>query len=115
MNIHIDGDVTIIYEQSDVDSKPKSSKTIRTRPSVNTWKKKIKNTEQVCQCCGKDGDGHLEVHHIFPLHKFKQLASEEGNGITLCQKCHSRYHEVYNGSENANTFSKFMRDEGRVI
>lgn len=61
--------------------------------------------------CG-ERDKILEVHHIFPVSKYPSLASDEKNMITLCQHCHRKYHDSYDGSEGAETFAKYMRDYG---
>lgn len=112
MEIIVHGDVHINTIE------PTTSKNvhkIRTSAAMGTWKKRIKSRDNVCQCCGDDANGHLEVHHIMPLAQYRQLGSDDGNGIALCQKCHKQYHNKYNGSENAVTFAKFMRDKAQGI
>lgn len=112
--ITVQGDLIInVYNDSEDSENIKVDKSVaklRTSSAMINWKKKIKGSEGICQCCGDDGGGHLEVHHIFPLAKYKDLATDEGNGISLCQKCHRKYHEMYKGNENAVTFAKFLRD-----
>lgn len=86
---------------------------MRNSAGVKAWKKKIRNRDQgECQCCHESVIDGLETHHIMPLAKYPELGSDEGNGIGLCQKCHSKYHQMYQGSENAATFAKFLRDFG---
>lgn len=57
-------------------------------------------------------NGHLEVHHINPLAQYPKMATDDGNGIALCQKCHRKYHEEYKGNENAYTFALFLKRFG---
>ena len=45
--------------------------------------------------------------------KYPDLAADERNMITMCQSCHRKYHSVYEGSEGAETFAKYIRDYGK--
>ena len=92
----------------------KSTHKIRTSSAVNTAKRKVKARDGCCQCCGEIGvNGHLEVHHIMPVSKYPSLASDELNMLALCQKCHRKYHDMYDdGDVGAVTFSKFLKDYG---
>lgn len=89
--------------------------TIRTSNSVTNAKKRVKERDGVCQCCGEvDVDGHLEIHHIFPLSHYKDLASDENNMIALCQSCHARYHNRHDLADvNPVTFAKFLKNNCR--
>ena len=111
----VHGDLIVNVYNSEDESEVKVNTPVsklRTSSAMTNWKKKIKGLEGICQCCGEDGQGHLEVHHIFPLAKYKDLGTDEGNGISLCQKCHRKYHEMYKDDANANNFAKFLRDYG---
>lgn len=48
-----------------------------------------------CVCCKSKED--LQAHHIVRRTLYPWGAAETGNGITLCQECHSRVHEKSNG------------------
>lgn len=114
-NIIIEGDVNInIIDDGKPSSKGKKSiKKMRNSAIVKSWKKKIRARDQgECQCCHESVIEGLETHHIMPLAKYPDLRGDEGNGIGLCKKCHSKYHQMYQGSENAATFAKFLRDYG---
>lgn len=122
-NIIIEGDVNInIIEHKDEkedsqDEKKsigkKKIKSLRNSAAMTTWRKKIRSRDQGdCQCCREAVPEGLEVHHIFPLAKYPELGTKEENGIGLCQKCHSKYHQMYQGSEGPETFAKFLRDYG---
>lgn len=117
-DIIIHGDVIVNLTSNNEELEPitpkndvKTSK-LRNTIAMNTLKKKVKQRDSACQCCGSDGKGHLEVHHIMPLSKYPDLGLDEMNLITLCQKCHKLYHTQYAGSESSFTFANFMRDNG---
>lgn len=104
MNITVYGDVYITNSDN-------VKKNIRNNPKLTAAKKKVKSRDKVCQVCGNIGtNGHLEVHHIMPLSKYPELACDENNMITMCQQHHRKYHELYDKSESAETFAKFIRD-----
>lgn len=93
----------------------KSVPKIRNSPSVKTAKATVKARDGCCQCCG-EMDKPLEIHHILPVANYPSLASDEGNMVALCQSCHSKYHQMYNGQDtNAVTFAKYLKDYGTRI
>ena len=106
MDIAVYGDVHIHTAET---KKEVSIHTIRTSNSVSTAKKKVKDRDKVCRCCG-EYDVDLEVHHIFPVSKYTDLASDLGNMVVLCESCHARYHNRYDLDDvNAVTFAEFLR------
>lgn len=115
-NITVNGEVIInIYNNNDMEEKENDNRkisTIRGSKAVNTAKKNVKARDCACMCCNEvPKNNHLEVHHIMPLSKYKELASDERNMISLCQKCHKKYHSLYDDDEvGAVTFANFMRD-----
>ena len=115
-NIVINGDININIvgkeeEEKTVKKGKKAVKTLRNSKSIKKWGQKIKTRDGFCQCCGSTED-KLQAHHIFPLAKYSDLGADEGNGIALCDKCHSKYHQMYAGNEDAATFAKFIKDFG---
>ena len=83
----------------------------KTSPEMALIKRSVKMRDKCCQVCGEQ-DKPLEVHHIFPQSKYNNMSWNTANLITLCQHCHRKYHEKYEGSEGAVTFAKYIRDEG---
>ena len=119
-NIVINGDVNIEIHDYNVDEglakkiKNTTTRVLRNRKVKSTYKNKVRKRDNyVCQCCKKKFKQHLEVHHIMPFSQYPHMGDDLGNGISLCQKCHAKYHDVYKGRENAVTFAKFLRDEGK--
>ena len=112
--IIVNGEVTINIYGNEEQEEEKSVHKIRTSTAMNTAKKKVKSRDNICQCCGENNK-QIQIHHIFPLSDFKELACEEGNLIGVCQSCHSQYHKMYEGEENPATFAKFIRDKAQGI
>lgn len=71
-------------------------------------KKRDSNT---CQVCGEH-DKIIECHHIMPVSRYPELEGDVSNIIAMCQSCHRKYHDRFEGSEGAVSFAKFIRDNG---
>lgn len=99
MDVNVYGDVYVTYEE--VEKVQDTSKRL-----LSVVKKDVRKRDKCCQVCG--GEVNLQVHHILPLSKYEELASDEHNLIVLCQSCHDKYHSQYRGSEGADTFSKWL-------
>lgn len=84
----------------------------KTSPEMALIKRRIKmRDDNKCQVCGEE-DKPLEVHHIFPQSKYPEMTGNTANLITLCQSCHRKYHDEFEGSEGAVSFAKYVRDKG---
>ena len=83
----------------------------KTSPEMALIKRSVKMRDKCCQVCGEK-DKPLEVHHILPQSKYPNMAWDTSNLITLCQHCHRKYHDSYEGSEGAVSFAKYIRDYG---
>ena len=63
------------------------------------WRKAIFIRDKAtCQKCGKRG-GRINAHHILGFKKHKKWRFEMRNSITLCAKCHRKFHDIY-GKKN---------------
>lgn len=61
----------------------------RNSAEYQRWRRKvIERDGYICRQCG--ADTNLEVHHIKPYDKYRGLATDADNGITLCRNCHVR-------------------------
>ena len=112
-SIIVNGEVTInIFNKEEKENNARKISTIRNSKSVVTAKKNVKSRDSVCMCCNEvPKNNQLEVHHIMPISKYKELAADEQNMISLCQKCHRKYHEQYDDEDiGAVSFANFMRD-----
>lgn len=65
----------------------------RNYPEYNEWRRSVfERDDYTCQVCGERGRT-LNAHHIQGFAKFPELRTVLSNGITLCNDCHSRYHQ----------------------
>lgn len=81
-----------------------------------TWRKEVFSRDHfTCQCCGdKSGDGHnveINAHHIKNWKDYPEDRYNVDNGITLCQKCHMKFHSVYGKHNNTQAqLESFLLD-----
>ena len=61
---------------------------IRKSPEYKRWRREVKQRDgDTCRVCGVHLN--LHIHHIKPLEKYPDFATEIDNGITLCGNCHA--------------------------
>ena len=61
---------------------------IRKSPEYQRWKREVRQRDgDACRICGVHLN--LHIHHIKPLEKYPDFATEFDNGITLCGNCHA--------------------------
>ena len=61
---------------------------IRKSPEYKRWRREVKQRDgDACRVCGVHLN--LHIHHIKPLEKYPDFATELDNGITLCGNCHA--------------------------
>jgi 5-methylcytosine-specific restriction endonuclease McrA len=76
-------------------NKPLSSIKLRKYAEYYNWRKSVFDRDNyTCRCCGQHG-GNLNAHHIKPYAIYKEERVNLNNGITLCKKCHIKFHSLY--------------------
>ena len=61
---------------------------IRKSPEYQRWRREVRHRdENTCRICAVQRN--LHVHHIKPLEKYPEFATDLDNGITLCGNCHA--------------------------
>jgi hypothetical protein len=72
-----------------------NSQQCRTDSRTKAWRGAVRLRDEFrCRKCGISEES-LEVHHIIPVNKDPSLAWDINNGITLCKRCHSKFHSEY--------------------
>ena len=76
----------------------------------NTWRRKVYEKDNyTCQCCGDDKGGNLNAHHLEGYNSNKDKRIDVNNGITLCEKCHKKFHDKYGrGNNTKKQFEEFL-------
>lgn len=71
---------------------------IFTHAELKEWSYAVKSRDNyTCQeCFGSNMKKRLCAHHIKPKETFPELAFDVDNGLTLCNPCHSRLHNIGN-------------------
>lgn len=69
------------------------------------WRSAVfsKDKYTCCKCGTRNGNGErveLHAHHIFNWKDNEDLRYDVGNGITLCEKCHTEFHSRYGKKNN---------------
>ena len=72
------------------------------------WRISIfKRDNYTCQICGKYGE-KLNAHHIMAWAKYPKLRYEIKNGITMCSRCHRKFHHKYGLYPTKSQLKEFM-------
>ena len=73
------------------------------------WAKKVKQRDKfTCRVCGAQ-KVYLHSHHLNAFAYFVEDRFNIANGITLCSKCHDRYHQIYGSGRNTYIqFKEFL-------
>jgi 5-methylcytosine-specific restriction endonuclease McrA len=77
------------------DNKYQVLQKLRKSERYKEWRRRVfQRDDYTCRKCGQSG-GYLNAHHIKSFAKYKKLRFDVNNGITLCQKCHNKFHSIY--------------------
>jgi hypothetical protein len=75
-------------------------KKIRNLFEIKLWRDAVLARDNyLCQKCNIGSD-KLNAHHIKNFIKFLELRTSIENGITLCEKCHIKFHKIYGKTNN---------------
>lgn len=74
---------------------------LRHSEEMGLWRLSVYERDKfTCQKCHKIG-GQLNPHHIRNFSSTPKLRFVTNNGITLCQKCHRKFHHKYGTRNNS--------------
>ncbi|MCY4552514.1 MAG: HNH endonuclease [Candidatus Poribacteria bacterium] len=93
---------------------------IRKSPEYQRWRREVRHRdENTCRICAVQRN--LHVHHIKPLEKYTEFATDIDNGITLCGNCHTFFSgreentnlqtitEAFTGQQDTRTAEQLKR------
>lgn len=81
--------------------------TTRNLPQYKDWRDSVFLRDNfTCQCCGDQTGGNLNAHHLDGYNWCKERRLDISNGITLCEKCHDKFHMSRGYGDN--TYKQFM-------
>lgn len=70
------------------------SQKIRNSIELRLWREAVFARDNwTCQDCGDNRGGNLNAHHKKSFSKYPELRTAIENGITLCNKCHTKLHK----------------------
>ena len=73
---------------------------IRHSMEYKNWRQDVfKRDKFTCQSCKEIG-GKLEAHHKLNFSDYPELIVDLDNGITLCKKCHKKFHKRFTQFNN---------------
>ena len=81
-------------------------------PGYKEWRLAVYERDNyTCQCCGDDRGGNLNAHHLDGYEWCKEKRADPNNGVTLCESCHKKFHQLYGWNGNTREqFYKFQND-----
>lgn len=80
---------------------------IRDSVEYKTWRLSVFQRDNwKCKKCNKKG--YLEAHHIENFNTNIELRTMVSNGITLCYKCHRKFHSIYGNKNTVEQLIKFL-------
>ena len=76
---------------------------IRKSPEYQRWRRKVRQRDgNACRVC--EAQFNLHIHHIKPLEKYPDFATEIDNGITLC----GNHHALLKGREESTNLQTII-------
>jgi len=84
------------------------NKLIRASIEYKNWRISVfEKDNYTCQKCGQIGS-NLNVHHIESFEINKDKRTDINNGITLCNECHRKLHNIYGDKTIENNLKIFL-------
>lgn len=85
----------------------------------NQWVLSVyKKDNYICQCCNSRSNSKstIHAHHIMSYVDNPDLRLDVDNGITLCAKCHYKFHGIYgNGENNSQQLNEFLSNNKKDV
>jgi hypothetical protein len=77
------------------------------------WRQQVYQRDNyTCICCGDDNGGNLNAHHLDGYDWCKEKRITVNNGVTLCEDCHSDFHNQYGfGGNTKEQFDEWIKNK----
>ena len=81
----------------------------------NEWRREVYERDNyTCQCCGDNKGGNLNAHHKDGYNWCEERRTDVNNGVTLCDKCHNEFHDIYGyGNNTEEQWNEFIEDRNK--
>lgn len=98
------------YNQDKTDEEREKGRII---DGYKEWRSNVYQRDNyTCQCCGDKSGGNLNAHHLDGYDWCKEKRTSVENGVTLCDKCHIKFHKIYGTGKNTKEqFYKFQNNK----
>ena len=80
------------------------------------WRSNVyKKDDYTCVHCKNNKGGNLNAHHLDGYDWCKEKRLDVQNGVTLCEMCHKKFHEIYGyGGNTKEQFKQFIKQHANT-
>ena len=102
------------YNPEKTDDERESGRII---PGYKEWVRDVYERDgYTCQCCGDNRGHNLNAHHLDGYNWCKEKRLDVSNGVTLCDDCHTEFHENYGFGDNTKEqFAEFQKTRTNML